>query len=240
MKKVTIFLQHTLLILCFFCFAMHANAQVKIGTNPTTIEAASNLEVEASTAARKVKVDKNTGQLTIKDGTEGEGRILTSDAAGGTSWRAPQILGIDRTVFIGRQSSPNYIITSWNIGEYNELKDRIPMTPQAGSLPGWNPTTKQYTIQESGNYRVFAGAFIKGTLSPPRTTFANLYLHPFNVLEQYRNINSEVGPVLSVFWEAYLAKGSVVDLFVVSHPRDGGAQNLIVRDGFLSVVKLPY
>lgn len=61
-------------------------AQVKIGTNPTTIDANSNLEVEASTTGRKVKVDKGTGQLTIKDGTEGNGKVLTSDADGGASW----------------------------------------------------------------------------------------------------------------------------------------------------------
>ncbi|OZI07670.1 hypothetical protein BWI93_13200, partial [Siphonobacter sp. BAB-5385] len=42
-------------------------AQVKVGTNPTTIETNSNLEVEASTSGRKVKVDKTTGQMTIAD-----------------------------------------------------------------------------------------------------------------------------------------------------------------------------
>lgn len=64
-------------------------AQVKIGTNPTTIEPNSNLEVEASTAGRKTKVDKTTGQVSIADGTEGAGKVLTSDAVGGTSWQNP-------------------------------------------------------------------------------------------------------------------------------------------------------
>ncbi|CAG5000551.1 hypothetical protein DYBT9275_02486 [Dyadobacter sp. CECT 9275] len=62
-------------------------AQVKIGSNPTTIEAGSNLEVEASTPSRQVKVDKTSGQLTIKDGTEGLNKILVSDANGGASWK---------------------------------------------------------------------------------------------------------------------------------------------------------
>ncbi|CAG5000560.1 hypothetical protein DYBT9275_02487 [Dyadobacter sp. CECT 9275] len=57
-------------------------AQVKIGSNRTTIEATSNLEVEASTPNRQVKVNKTTGQVTIKDGTEGDGKVLTSDANG--------------------------------------------------------------------------------------------------------------------------------------------------------------
>ncbi|WP_215239119.1 hypothetical protein [Dyadobacter helix] len=83
-------------------------AQVKIGTNPTTIEAASNLEVEASTAGRKVKVDKTTGQLTIKDGTEGAGKILKSDAVGGASWQTE-----------GPQNSP--VIFSVTNGPLQEL-----------------------------------------------------------------------------------------------------------------------
>jgi len=66
-----------------------AFAQVKIGTNPTTIEPNSNLEVEASTPGRKMKVDKTTGQVSITDGTQGAGKVLTSDAAGGTSWQYP-------------------------------------------------------------------------------------------------------------------------------------------------------
>jgi hypothetical protein len=51
-----------------------SNAQVKIGTNPTTIEATSNLEVEASTTGRKVKVDKTTGQVTIADVLRAQGK----------------------------------------------------------------------------------------------------------------------------------------------------------------------
>ena len=64
-----------------------AFAQVKIGTNPTTIEPNSNLEVEASTAGRKMKVDKTTGQVSIADGTQGAGKVFTSDANGGGSWQ---------------------------------------------------------------------------------------------------------------------------------------------------------
>ncbi|GLU56948.1 hypothetical protein [Dyadobacter frigoris] len=69
------------------CSSSALFAQVKIGTNPTLINAANNLEVEASTAGRKTSVDKTTGQVTIKDGTEGTGKVLTSDVAGGASWQ---------------------------------------------------------------------------------------------------------------------------------------------------------
>lgn len=62
-------------------------AQVKIGTNPTVIDGNSNLEIEASTSGRKVSVNKTTGQLTVKDGTEGAGKVLTSDANGNAEWK---------------------------------------------------------------------------------------------------------------------------------------------------------
>ncbi|WP_254411170.1 hypothetical protein [Dyadobacter diqingensis] len=69
------------------CSASSTFAQVKIGTNPTTINPANNLEVEAATAGRKTSIDKTTGQMTIKDGTEGSMKVLTSDANGAASWQ---------------------------------------------------------------------------------------------------------------------------------------------------------
>lgn len=62
-------------------------AQVKIGTNPTSIDGSANLEVEASTSGRKVLVNKTTGKVTIKDGTEGAAKVLTSDAGGNAEWK---------------------------------------------------------------------------------------------------------------------------------------------------------
>lgn len=64
-----------------------AFSQVKIGTNPTVIDPANNLEVEASTAGRKTTINKTTGQVTIADGTQGDGKIFTSDANGTGSWQ---------------------------------------------------------------------------------------------------------------------------------------------------------
>jgi hypothetical protein len=213
-------------------------AQVKIGTNPTTIEPTSNLEVEASTSGRKVKVDKTTGQLTVKDGTEGVDKILTSDAVGGASWKTAGVLKIDQTVFLGRQSG-EYLITTFD-NVFNSPKDRIPLDVQTGSLTGWNATTKQYTIQENGNYRIFTGALMSGTLPPPQVTRAALYLAPWQVLNSYDGINTQVGPVLSSFWEAYLTTGTTINLYVTSNPAGGGAQNIKVQRGFLTIVKLAY
>ena len=93
-----------------FLAASNVFAQVKIGTNPTTIEPNSNLEVEASTPGRKMKVDKTTGQVSIADGTEGAGKVLTSDAVGGTSW---QIL---RSTAISSVSQPAGIVLDFPTG----------------------------------------------------------------------------------------------------------------------------
>lgn len=83
-------------------------AQVKIGTNPTSIDPANNLEVEASTTGRKTSIDKTTGQVTVKDGTEGLGKIFTSDAGGGASWQpAP-----GSTVIIGNTTTPTVIFVT--------------------------------------------------------------------------------------------------------------------------------
>ncbi|WP_229216527.1 hypothetical protein [Dyadobacter sp. 3J3] len=62
-------------------------AQVKIGSNPTVINPANNLEVESTDPAKKVSVDKTTGKITIADGSQGAERILTSDANGTATWK---------------------------------------------------------------------------------------------------------------------------------------------------------
>jgi hypothetical protein len=89
-------------------------AQVKIGTNPTTIEPNSNLEVEASTAGRKMKVDKTTGQVSITDGTQGAGKIFTSDAVGGGSWQQVPAQSTDVMLSVNGLQSINGAIAKFN------------------------------------------------------------------------------------------------------------------------------
>ncbi len=69
-----------------------AHAQVKIGSNPGTIGSSSNLEIEASNG-NKTSINKSTGQVTIADGTQGAGRIFTSDANGNGSWTQTVVTG---------------------------------------------------------------------------------------------------------------------------------------------------
>jgi len=212
-------------------FGSSVFAQVKIGTNPATIDAANNLEVE-STAGNKVSVNKATGKITIADGSQANESILTSDANGVATWKPKGSLRVEETVFIGEQVGV-YQITTFN-GTFNALKDRTPLTPRAGSLPGYDPATKMYTIQESGYYRIATGAQGIGTL-PNTGTSWSVYLYPFQVFDGHLNINTDTGPVKSVFWQAYLTAGTQISQFTVS---SGFNQNVNVSKGFLSVTKL--
>lgn len=119
-------------------------AQVKIGTNPTTIEPNSNLEVEASTAGRKMKVDKTTGQVSIADGTEGAGKVFTSDAAGGGSWQA---------------AGPSVYVEASNTGSQTIVGgsgfNRIIMPTEIVDIGNnYNPATSQFTVPATGYYMV--------------------------------------------------------------------------------------
>ena len=140
-------IKHTLAITALLFSALTTQAQVKIGSNPTVIETQSNLEVEASTPNRKVKVDKTSGQLTIKDGTEGVGKILTSDAVGGASWQFPAsttiLTGVNNPpegVYITPSLTPEYtadcpitlnkgIYTLYYYAQYDYVQPASPATP---------------------------------------------------------------------------------------------------------------
>ncbi|MCF0054853.1 hypothetical protein [Dyadobacter sp. CY356] len=122
-------------------------AQVKIGTNPTTINAANNLEVEASTAGRKTSIDKTTGQVTIADGTQGLNKVYTSDANGAASWQ-PQKLVRAQVTYTGDgvATVPTAVTGNW-----------------AGSTSG----NVSLTFPENGTYAV-SWAII-GDYSTPMT-----------------------------------------------------------------------
>lgn len=123
-----------------------AFAQVKIGSNPTTIEPNSNLEVEAFTAGRKMKVDKTTGQVSIADGTEGIGKVLTSDAVGGASWQASSLVKAtvnytnDGVVTVGGSGVPgNVSITFPENGTYAVSFSFIGDTQGGAPFPTGSP-----------------------------------------------------------------------------------------------------
>ena len=132
-------------------------AQVKIGTNPTTMNAANNLEVEASTVGRKTSIDKTTGQVTIADGTQKAGRVFTSDGNGGGSWQAGLL-------FAG-------YATSQSVGQDN-AGTTINIISEFDPEAAWDNTTKEYTIPAAGYYSIsFSGVntFDDGYSSPTAT-----------------------------------------------------------------------
>ncbi|HWV28733.1 MAG TPA: hypothetical protein VN038_03725 [Dyadobacter sp.] len=140
MKTTSLF--STLVFTLALAASSVSNAQVKIGTNPATIEPNSNLEVEASTPGRKTKIDKTTGQVTITDGTEGAGKVLTSDAAGGASW---QTLG------------PSVYVEASNPGPQTIVGgsgfNRLVMPNEIVDIgDNYNPATSQFTVPTTGYY----------------------------------------------------------------------------------------
>jgi len=71
-------------------FSKAAFAQIKIGNNITKVDPNASLEVEGVTNGRRFRIDKSTGQITIRDGSQEYGKVLTSDAQGRASWQQVQ------------------------------------------------------------------------------------------------------------------------------------------------------
>jgi hypothetical protein len=121
-------------------------AQVKIGTNPTTIDPNNNLEVEASTPGRKTAINKTTGQVTITDGTQAAGKVFTSDANGGGSW---QTSGTGCASFDAKGDNTTTPVV--DIGVFTPVAlvaNNIVYSPSGA----YNNTTGEYTIPADGFY----------------------------------------------------------------------------------------
>ncbi|WP_254412661.1 hypothetical protein [Dyadobacter diqingensis] len=124
-------------------------AQVKIGTNPTVIDATKSLEVEASTTGRKTSINKTTGQVTITDGTEGNGKVLTSDANGNASWQPSYTL-------ILMANNPNTLQPTGYM-----WSPPIPYVSGDGST--YNATNGEFTAPSDGFYQYNYSLEILGT-----------------------------------------------------------------------------
>jgi hypothetical protein len=149
MKTTTLF--SALVFITALTVSSTSFAQVKIGTNPTTIEPNSNLEVEASTPGRKTKVDKTTGQVSIADGTQGAGKIFTSDAAGGGSWQAA-----GPSVYVEASNTGAQTIVGGS--EFNRI---IMPTEIIDIGNNYDPATSQFTVPTTGYY-MLTGRTTKG------------------------------------------------------------------------------
>ena len=111
MKKITI-LQIGLVLLLFFLASIDLNAQLKVGMNPKTLSSNIYFEVESiqgskfivtkdsakvgiGTSSPTAKFEINNGSIPgaikIIDGTEGVGKVLTSNASGIGTWNTPTV-----------------------------------------------------------------------------------------------------------------------------------------------------
>ena len=144
MKTNTLF--STLVLTLGFAASSVSIAQVKIGSNPTTIDPNNNLEVEASTPGRKTAINKTTGQVTITDGTQAAGKVFTSDANGGGSW---QTSGVGCASFDAKGDNTTTPVV--NTGVYTPvalIANNIVYSPSGA----YNNTTGEYTIPAEGFY----------------------------------------------------------------------------------------
>lgn len=128
-------------------------AQIKIGTNSTSIDPNSNLEVEGSMSGRKLKVDKTTGQLTIADGTQAANAVLVSDADGNAKWTTLTPSHLSKLPRMGANGAQTGPLVS---GERVNLR-----YPQFSFVQGG------FHIPESGTYKVIYSGwyYIETTLT---------------------------------------------------------------------------
>lgn len=151
MKKINIILVSIGLALASL---NSATAQVKVGTNPTTIATTSNLEVEAANGG-KFTVTKDSAKVIIKDGTQGAGRLLTSDADGKASWKTAKEANLAELVL--RAYNPNIVQPTGAV--------YIPNVPIiSGDAGNYNASTGVYTVTEPGFYEYNMSLEVVGTL----------------------------------------------------------------------------
>ncbi len=124
-------------------------AQVKIGANPTIIDPSHSLEVEASNGM-KTSVNKTNGKVTIQDGSQGDGRIFTSDANGKGTWK--------------ESTSPVYY------GSFNTVRwinrntvGTVPLNTKLGT--GYNSSDWTVSVPAAGMYRITGGMRCRGTVN---------------------------------------------------------------------------
>lgn len=201
-------------------------AQVKIGTNPTTIGTSSNLEIEA-TNNKKILTDKTTGTLKV----ENKPLAATADSivTRGTDGELHQISAqrlldqqkIPVTIFqgtlIGSQTAP--IIVS-----QNSLDQRINLTPRPGYSAVWDATNKQITLPADGYYHFEAGISCIGS-GPGATSvlvtriWIGAAVSPFDF--NYAPISTNFGASGSQLWSGNYVAGTKVSMNVYINPING-------------------
>jgi len=195
-------------------------AQVKIGTNPTTIDATKNLEIEASSAGNKVSVDKTTGKVTIADGSQGDGKLFTSDANGVGTWQPPA----GTVVVTGLRNSPVTVpITTVPNGS---LTPDCPITLNKGTYQLYYYAQYDYTTPPNpASVATLAATwpsffFFEFVVASGAATFPSYFWIVTN-----QNNGPHVIPTISY----YQAAGEVQQLVVVT------ADNTVIKPRYFSL-----
>lgn len=142
--------------------ASSAFAQVKIGTNPTTIGANNNLEVEA-TNNKKVIVHKDNGTVVIENTPSGAltDSVLTVDASGNVR----EISRVKLLKLLDLSGSAQMTGGSQALNQGDQDIDFIATT--FDDEGGNNLTANTFTVKRAGFYTINAEATIQVPLAGP-------------------------------------------------------------------------
>jgi hypothetical protein len=161
-----------LLIVTLMASAGTAFGQVKIGTNPTTIGANSNLEVEAVNN-KKVIVHKNDGTVVIENTPSGAetDSIMTIDVTG-------NVRRVDRKRMLGTLGS-----AQMTVGAGQSLQPQVDTKVDYTNITfddegGVDLTANEFTITRDGFYTIYADIRVQipldGALGATGSFTANL------------------------------------------------------------------
>jgi len=157
-----------------------ASAQVKIGSNPTTIDANNNLEVESNDPTKKVSISKS-GKLTIADGSQGAGYVLTSDANGTATWSPLATANIPQTVFNGAITSlatvPTFPVAGSTPNPHDQPDQRLPLVPTVGASY-WDAGTKRFSAPADGVYSIQVGLACTSTTGAGVVLWTRIWVVP--------------------------------------------------------------
>lgn len=194
-------------------------AQVKIGSNPTTIDPNNNLEVESTDPAKKISIHKTTGKLTIADGSQGDKKVLTSDANGVATWQSQSQLAIPVTAFSGAITGQAIIPT---FTTHDEINQRLPLVPTLGAA-NWSAATKRFTVPTDGTYSVQVGLSCTSTTGAGVTLWTRIWVVSENGGPLYKGVTSiaGVGDWQSVVYTGNLAAGDGISLDGYTMQTDG-------------------
>lgn len=154
MKTTTLF--STLVFTVGLAASSASFAQVKIGTNPTTIGANSNLEVEA-TNNKKVIVNKADGTVVIENtpvGTSAD-KLLAVDASGNVRTTS---LFVPSLELLAQNSTGTVNFPAGN----NVL--RIDLNPASEFIPEYSTSLKEFTVPETGVYMFTMDGLLKTSI----------------------------------------------------------------------------